>query len=111
MEAEQDGGGAEHAGETGGADGRPRGRRANDGDVLERTYGGHGGGDLGGKVPALSVEGVDGEVEHVAVARVVDHEEEPRRQGPSPWAPDTILNTLTKLADARDDLAYFNEEL
>ncbi|KAF0903508.1 hypothetical protein E2562_027942 [Oryza meyeriana var. granulata] len=33
MEADQDGGGTERAGETGGADGRPRGRRANDDDV------------------------------------------------------------------------------
>ncbi|KAF0910166.1 hypothetical protein E2562_001380 [Oryza meyeriana var. granulata] len=52
VEAEQDGGGAELAGETGGADGRPRGRRANDS--------GRGGGDPGGEVPAL---GVGGEVE------------------------------------------------
>ncbi|KAF0921438.1 hypothetical protein E2562_007001 [Oryza meyeriana var. granulata] len=52
VEAEQDGAGAERAGETGGADGRPRGRRANDG--------GRGGGDPGGEVPALGVGGVGG---------------------------------------------------
>ncbi|KAF0888849.1 hypothetical protein E2562_019360 [Oryza meyeriana var. granulata] len=33
MEVDQDGGGTERAGETGEADGRPRGRRANEDDV------------------------------------------------------------------------------
>ncbi|KAF0923317.1 hypothetical protein E2562_005278, partial [Oryza meyeriana var. granulata] len=87
VEAEQDYGGAERAGKTGGADGRPRSRRANDGDVSEHTYGERGSSDPSGEVPALGIGGVGGEVEHVAVARVVDREEEPRRRGPSPRAP------------------------
>ncbi|KAF0916253.1 hypothetical protein E2562_005872 [Oryza meyeriana var. granulata] len=55
VEAEQDGGGVELAGETGGANGRPGGRRANDS--------GRGSGDPGGEVPALGIGGVGGEVE------------------------------------------------
>ncbi|KAF0903073.1 hypothetical protein E2562_024054 [Oryza meyeriana var. granulata] len=57
VEAKQDGGGAERAGETGGADGRPRGRRAN--------HSRRGRGNPSGEVPALGIGGVGGEVEHV----------------------------------------------
>ncbi|KAF0919218.1 hypothetical protein E2562_028994 [Oryza meyeriana var. granulata] len=63
VEAEQDSGGAELAGEIGGANGHPRGRRANDS--------GRGGGDPGGEVPALGVGGVGGEVK--------------AEQGGAPW--------------------------
>ncbi|KAF0896835.1 hypothetical protein E2562_028132 [Oryza meyeriana var. granulata] len=73
VEAEQDGGGAERAGETGGANGRPRGRRANDG--------GRGSGNPGGKVPALGVGGVGGEVEHEAGPIAVGSGEKAREAG------------------------------
>lgn len=91
VEAEQDGGGAERAGEPGGPDGCPRGGCADDGDVAECTYGGSGGGYPGGEVQALRVGGVGGEVEDVAVAGVVDREEEPEEAGPvSPGAGEEV---------------------
>lgn len=82
VEAKQDGGGAQRACQARRPDRRPRGGRAHDSDVVEGDGGGRGGGDTGSEVPALVAGGVGGEVEHVAVAGVVDGQEEPEEAGP-----------------------------
>lgn len=82
METEQHGGGAESAGETGGSHRRSRSRRANDSDIPKCSHGGGGSGDSGGEAQALVVRRVGGEVEDVAIARVVHRQKEPEEAAP-----------------------------